>query len=107
MASFAGDKWTEIRSMATIESYVRPARLYRYRSIANLDRELGAIEDGYLYCAAYTDLNDPMEGLFSSSKLLRRSEDYRRIRNAIADNKAQIGMCSFSEVHNHELMWAQ
>lgn len=70
------------------------------------NRELAAIVEGYLYCAAYTDLNDPMEGLFSSSELLRRSEDYRRIRNAIADNKAQIGMCSFSEVHDHELMWA-
>jgi len=26
-----------------------------------------AIEEGYLFCAAYRDLNDPMEGLFSSS----------------------------------------
>jgi len=65
-----------------------------------------AIEEGYLFCAAYRDLNDPMEGLFSSSKLLRESEDYRTIRDSIRDNKSQIGMCSFSEVHDHELMWA-
>jgi len=65
-----------------------------------------AIEDGYLFCAAYRTLNDPMEGLFSSSKLLRESEDYRTIRDSIRDNKSQIGMCSFSEVHDHELMWA-
>jgi len=65
-----------------------------------------AIEEGYLFCAAYRDLNDPMEGLFSSSKLLRESEDYRTIRDSIRDNKSQIGMCSFSEVHDPELMWA-
>ena len=92
--------------MATIKSYVEPSRLYRYRSLRTFDREMKAIEDGYLFCAAYRTLNDPMEGLFSSSKLLRESEDYRTIRDSIRDNKSQIGMCSFSEVHDHELMWA-
>ncbi len=92
--------------MATIKSYVRPQGLYRYRSLLHLDREMDAIENGYLFCAAYKDLNDPMEGLFSSSQLLRESEDYRAIRSSIRENKAQIGMCSFSEVPNHELMWA-
>jgi hypothetical protein len=92
--------------MATIKHYVKPQRIYRYRSLRDLDREIDAIEQGYLYCAPYTDLNDPMEGLFSSSHLLRESEDYRAIRTAIRDNKARIGMCSFSEVHDHELMWA-
>ena len=33
--------------MATIENYVKPERLYRYRSLANLDRELAAIVEGY------------------------------------------------------------
>lgn len=47
-----------------------------------------------------------MEGLFNSSKLLKQSPEYRAIRDAITDNKSQIGMCSFSEVHDHELMWA-
>ena len=52
------------------------------------------------------NLNDPMEGLFTSSALLRKSAKYRDIRNAIRDNKARIGLCSFSEVYDHELMWA-
>lgn len=92
--------------MATIESYVQPRRLYRYRSLANIDREIDAITAGYLYCSPYMNLNDPMEGLFTSSSLLKKSANYRAVRNAIRDNKAQIGMCSFSEVYNHELMWA-
>jgi hypothetical protein len=92
--------------LATIKSYVQPQRLYRYRPLGNVDHEIEAIAEGYLYCAPYKDLNDPMEGLFSSSQLLRESEDYRSIRNSIRENKAQIGMCSFSEVYDHELMWA-
>lgn len=58
------------------------------------------------FCAPYMKLNDPMEGLFSSSQLLRTSEDYRAIIEELRDNKAQTGMCSFSELHDHELMWA-
>jgi len=92
--------------MAKIESYVRPQWLYRYRSLEHFERELEAIEQSYLYCAAFHQLNDPMEGTFTSSRLLKKSEEYRAIRNAVIDNKARIGMCSFSEVHDNELMWA-
>lgn len=92
--------------MALIESYVQPSSLYRYRSLKDFEREIEAIERGYLFCAAFTALNDPMEGLFSSSKHLRESGHHRRIRESIVENKTQMGMCSFSEVHNHELMWA-
>jgi hypothetical protein len=92
--------------MATIERYVQPPRLYRYRSPKELDRELEAIEEKYLYCAAFGSLNDPMEGLFSTSRTVRESDNHRAIRASIRENKANIGMCSFSEVHDHELMWA-
>jgi hypothetical protein len=47
-----------------------------------------------------------MEGRFTSSALFRKSSDHQAIKEAIIDNKARVGMCSFSEVHNHELMWA-
>jgi len=91
--------------MASIDQ-VQPQRLYRYRPLEKVDRELEALEKNYLYCAAYTRLNDPMEGVFRSSKIFRESSTYRAIRRAIVDNKTQIGMCSFSEGHDHELMWA-
>jgi len=41
-----------------------------------------------------------------SSHCRGESDDYRAVRQSIRDNKSDIGMCSFSEVHNHELMWA-
>lgn len=93
-------------TVAEIEDYVRPPSLYRYRSLRPLDREIEAIEQSYVFCAQYGTLNDPMEGQFSSSHRLRESDEYRSVRKAIIDHKLDIGMCSFSEVHNHELMWA-
>ena len=92
--------------MAHVETWVQPRRLYRYRSLANLKREMEAIKKAHLYCSPYRNLNDPMEGLFTSSRLFRKSEKYRTVRNAIRDNKARLGLCSFSEVFDHELMWA-
>ncbi len=92
--------------MATVKQYVKPQRLYRYRSLRAMGRELSAIRQGYVHCAPFEDLNDPMEGFFSSSRLLREREEYREFRRAIRDRKAQSGICSFSEVYNHELMWA-
>lgn len=92
--------------MARIDYYVQPHRLYRYRPFENLDRELKAIKEGYLYCARYEDMNDPMEGLFASGHLLREHKRFPEIREAIVGAKSRIGICSFSEVYDHELMWA-
>lgn len=93
--------------MATIDQ-IQPQRLYRYRSLRSLkrfERELEALKEGYIFCA-YDTLNDPMEGVFRSSKLFRESHNYREARRAIVDNKTQVGISSVSEVHDHELMWA-
>jgi hypothetical protein len=46
------------------------------------------------------------EERFPSRRLFRRSQDHQTISDAIIDNKAHIGICSLSEVHDHELMWA-
>ncbi len=92
--------------MAEIRNYVKPRRLYRYRPIEHIQRELEAIEEGYLYCAAYNDMNDPMEGMYAASNRLRNSPVYREFERDILSNKRNLGICSFSEVHSNELMWA-
>jgi hypothetical protein len=95
-----------VASMAKIEHYVKPHRLYRYRSSEHVDRELETIEQAYLFCSAYKDLNDPMEGFYSSTQKLKNSDKYAVVRSEILFNKRNIGICSFSEVYNNELMWA-
>ena len=46
----------------------------------------------FLYCAAYDTLNDPMEGLFRSTIGVRMAN----IRDSIIENRARIGICSFT-----------
>lgn len=92
--------------MAKIESYVIPRYLYRYRSLKEFSREMECIETGYIHCSNFKAMNDPMEGFYSASRLLQNSEKLNRIRGEIVNGKTNIGMCAFSEVFNHELMWA-
>jgi len=92
--------------MASVRSFVTPLRLFRYRSLKRLDQEVSAIEQGYLHCSSYDELNDPMEGLFSSSRTLKEGEGYRALRSEIRNLKRGIGVCSFSEVNNNAAMWA-
>jgi hypothetical protein len=86
-----------------------PSRLYRYRSITRgpgaLDEELSAITENYIWCSDFTRLNDPMEGSYSPTTLLKGAKDYKRVVTAIRDKKVDIGIASFSEVKHSELMW--
>jgi hypothetical protein len=95
---------------ARIDAPALPPRLFRYRSIsrtkAALDQELDAITQGYIYCADFTRLNDPMEGSYNPTTLLEGKKDYKRVVEAITEKKVNIGIASFSEVKHSELMWA-
>jgi hypothetical protein len=92
--------------MAKVLPNINPSSLYRYRSLEKFEREIAAIESANLWCAAYKTLNDPMEGLYNVSKQLRESNRYQKTKTLIANNKANLGICSFSESHRNELMWA-
>jgi hypothetical protein len=86
-----------------------PTRLFRYRSLAKGDeavtQELAAIKDNYLWCSDFTKMNDPMEGFYSPSILLKKHKDAERIMSAILDQKTSIGIACFSETKESELMW--
>jgi hypothetical protein len=96
--------------VAELQPPILPSRLYRYRSLtrstAALAEEIAAIRDRYLYCAEFTSMNDPMEGLFQSSYLLRKHANYRTIVERIRDGKLGIGMACSSETYENMLMWA-
>jgi hypothetical protein len=92
--------------VATIKTYAKPTELFRYRSLKKFDRELEAIEQKFLYCSAFTELNDPMEGMFRSHPRLRLSDNYRTAIESIFENKTNTGICSFSEVNDNAPMWA-
>lgn len=90
--------------MAEIEYLGRPATLYRYRSLAQFDQEVQALEDKYIWGSSFAKLNDPMEGSFrQSSKLGKAASRYSADVQLQIDN---VGIGSFCEIGNHVLMWA-
>lgn len=86
-----------------------PLYLYRYRAITPtttiLNREIAAIKEPYLWCGDFTSLNDPMEGFYRPSSLLKNKSDYAKIARTIIDKKTGIGISSFSDTRENELMW--
>jgi hypothetical protein len=101
---------------ATVERPILPHRLYRYRNLNPREvdatseevfrRELEAIEHPYLWCSTFDRLNDPMEGFYRPSTRLRTDPDYARRVEQVFDRKMNVGIASFSDNRNNELMWA-
>lgn len=105
--------------MASIQTYATPLRLYRYRSLRTrlvdgerridlgaLDRELKAIEEGYIYCPQFTEMNDPMEGLYRASGRVSGRSNYPEVDELLSGEKTETGIASLCERWNNELMWA-
>jgi hypothetical protein len=97
---------------ANIINYVIPSQLYRYRSLRRIgeadylvfDQELAAIEQGYIWASSFRDMNDPMEGVFSTGKNIDVGK--RKIIDQMKWEKESTGICCFSETPTNELMWA-
>jgi Protein of unknown function (DUF2971) len=94
--------------MAQLDPPVLPLYLYRYRPLTNktLDREIDVIRQQYLWLSQYRALNDPMEGFYAASRRVRADENYRQVTYDLLNAKRNIGICSFSETKENELMWA-
>ena len=95
--------------MAKVLPLIQPLSLYRYRSLntdEQLARELSAIENNYLWCSNFECLNDPMEGAYEASLLLEKDPGYESIKKYIFEKKLALGICSFSETNDNDLMWA-
>jgi len=76
--------------------------LYKYRGIQNLERTLDIIVSKRVYAALYTELNDPMEGVYEYDPNILKAFDIW----AIKEEKLEFRVASFSKVANNTLMWA-
>jgi hypothetical protein len=69
-------------------------------------REIAAITEPYLWCSTFDRLNDPMEGFYRPSSRIRRATNYDERIERVFDQKMNVGIASFSDNRNNELMWA-
>jgi hypothetical protein len=95
--------------MAVLAPPILPLHLYRYRSLGSngsfLGREIDALKQSYIWCSTFSNLNDPMEGFYSPSALLKAKNDYRDIAQAIYRSKINFGIAALSDTYDNELMW--
>jgi hypothetical protein len=95
--------------MAEVQRPIVPSRLYRYRSLTRsadaVQQEINSILKKYLYCSEFTRMNDPMEGFYRPSKILRGKSDYKGIVRQITDSKSGVGIACFTETYEDVLMW--
>lgn len=99
---------------ATLAPPVLPEYMFRYRSIAGVDkdgkpifdREMEAILAPYIWCAGIDDLNDPMEGLFEPTRRMEKLSSYQKIGQRISFALHSIGIAALSDTNRNELMWA-
>jgi len=68
--------------MALIKTSAKPSSLYRYRPLgAVADREIDALLKGYIYCPAFSDMNESMEGAHSLSARLSTIRIARKVEH--------------------------
>jgi Protein of unknown function (DUF2971) len=102
--------------VAELDLPILPEYLYRYRGLTGKDdekhgrdtvfnRELAAILEPYIWCAEFNDLNDPMEGYFAPTRRLKKHSDLQNIIDDIVQRKSGVGLASFSDTNQSELMW--
>ena len=72
--------------------------LYKYLSKINRIEDI--IRNNRLYASTYTNLNDPMEGIFKHRGL------HKKILKKLKSDKGKMRICSLSEKCDDALMWA-
>ncbi len=75
--------------------------LYRYRSLQNFQFVADILVNNRFHTALYTELNDPMEGLFQYTLDIPK-----RFIDNIKENKRKLRLCSFSKTYRNLLLWA-
>jgi hypothetical protein len=76
--------------------------LYKYRSLDNFKFVVDIFVNSRLYAAAYSELNDPMEGFYRHKDGGLSKELIEQIDGA----RKAIRLCSLSRDPNNALMWA-
>ncbi len=79
---------------------------YKFRSPAQMSYSLDIIFNDRLFCADWSRLNDPMEGIFIYSYEASDEADYSKKVDEIQQHKKRIKICSLCKTYNCHLLWA-
>lgn len=83
-------------------------KAYKFRGAQQIPHAFDIIFNNRLYCADWSNLNDPMEGMFAYSykPSSNHEEDIKDVVAQIVREKKQLRVCSLSETFDCHLLWS-
>jgi hypothetical protein len=81
-------------------------KLYKYRSLENLWHTLDIVINNRLFCAKWSDLNDPLEGRYELFLEKENGTDAISLTEKIERYKSDFRISSLSSNPNNFLMWS-
>ncbi|MGV3615755.1 MAG: hypothetical protein ACO1SV_10515 [Fimbriimonas sp.] len=79
---------------------------YKFRGAEQFQFSLDILFNQRLYCAPWSDLNDPMEGVFGYSHGQEAPDGFRDAVEQVIREKQRYRVCSLSETFDCHLLWA-
>lgn len=83
-------------------------KAYKFKGAEQIPHAFDIIFNSRLYCADWSNLNDPMEGMFAYSHKpgSNPEEDIKNVVAKIVREKKRLRVCSLSETFDCHLMWS-
>ena len=81
-------------------------KAYKFKGSDQIPHAFDIIFNNRLYCADWSSLNDPMEGMFAYSYNSDNEEDVKNVVAQIVREKKQLRICSLSETFDCHLLWS-
>jgi len=81
-------------------------KAYKFKGAQQIPHAFDIIFNNRLYCADWSSLNDPMEGMFNYSY---DEKNEKTVENSVAQiirEKKQLRVCSLSETFDCHLLWS-
>ncbi|EKD81722.1 MAG: hypothetical protein ACD_39C01668G0001, partial [uncultured bacterium] len=81
-------------------------KAYKFKGPDQFAYALDIIFNNRLFCADWSDLNDPMEGVFAYSHRGSSKKNVKKIVGEVINEKQKLKVCSLSETFDCHLLWA-
>lgn len=81
-------------------------KLYKYKSLRDLWHVLDVVVNQRLYCAHWSELNDPLEGRYEICLGAKAAKIERMMMDRIEFARAELRIASLSAVPDNFLLWS-
>ena len=83
-------------------------KAYKFKGAEQVPHAFDIIFNSRLYCADWSSLNDPMEGMFEYTYKsdVKQEEDIKNVVAQIVREKKHLRVCSLSETFDCHLLWS-